>query len=67
MGLASFFIFLFGSRELSGGERRRTRIFRGNAVFESGTQFILFDEPFNGMSPMLVDQIKQKISENCLH
>jgi lipopolysaccharide export system ATP-binding protein len=31
-------------------------------ILESGTQFILLDEPFNGMSPMF-DQIKQKISE----
>jgi ABC-type lipopolysaccharide export system ATPase subunit len=46
--------------ELSGGERRYLEVM---LILESGTQFILLDEPFNGMSPMLVDQIKQKISE----
>jgi lipopolysaccharide export system ATP-binding protein len=46
--------------ELAGGERRYLEVM---LILESGTQFILLDEPFNGMSPMLVDQIKQKISE----
>lgn len=46
------------SRELSGGERRIVEILLS---IYSDSQFILIDEPFNGISPKQVEQIKALI------
>ena len=46
--------------KLSGGERRRTEIARSLA---SDPKFILLDEPFAGIDPLAVSDLKKTISE----
>ena len=46
-------------RLLSGGERRRTEIARALA---SNPKFILLDEPFAGIDPIAIEEIKSTIS-----
>ena len=44
---------------LSGGERRRTEIARALA---SGPKFLLLDEPFAGIDPIAIEEVKSTIS-----
>jgi len=44
---------------LSGGERRRTEIARALA---SNPKFLLLDEPFAGIDPIAIEEVKQTIS-----
>ena len=44
---------------LSGGERRRTEIARALA---SGPKFVLLDEPFAGIDPIAIEEVKSTIS-----
>ena len=46
--------------KLSGGERRRTEIARSLA---SDPKFILLDEPFAGIDPLAVSDLKQTIQK----
>jgi len=46
----------FGS--LSGGEGRYLEI---RMILESGAKFILLDEPFNGISPLMIERLKELI------
>lgn len=46
--------------KLSGGERRRTEIARALAL---NPQFILLDEPFAGIDPIAVSDLKQTINQ----
>ena len=46
--------------KLSGGERRRTEIARS---LGSSPQFILLDEPFAGIDPIAVSDLKQTIKQ----
>lgn len=43
---------------LSGGEGRYLEI---RLILESGARFILLDEPFNGLSPLIIDRVKEFI------
>jgi ABC-type multidrug transport system ATPase subunit len=47
--------------ELSGGELRYLEV---KLLVQSNSKFILLDEPFSGVSPLIVDEIKQLIVEN---
>ena len=44
---------------LSGGERRRTEIARALA---SSPKFLLLDEPFAGIDPIAIEEVKSTIS-----
>ena len=44
---------------LSGGEGRYLEI---RLILESGAQFILLDEPFNGISPLMIGRVKELIA-----
>jgi len=46
------------NRQLSGGERRIVEVM---LILHSDASFILLDEPFNGVGPMVRDQIKDLI------
>jgi len=46
-------------QDLSGGERRRVEVARAMA---GNPQFILLDEPFTGVDPIAVDELKRIIS-----
>ena len=48
------------NQNLSGGERRIIEIL---LIIHSNADFILLDEPFNGVSPLLIDSIKDLIRE----
>lgn len=48
------------SKNLSGGERR---IVEGLIIILSNSDFIILDEPFNGISPKVVDEIEKIIIE----
>ncbi|MFA5817535.1 MAG: ATP-binding cassette domain-containing protein [Bacteroidales bacterium] len=48
---------------LSGGECRYLEI---RLILESGSQFILLDEPFNGISPLMIERIKKMIQARSL-
>ena len=50
---------LFQGKLLSGGERRRTEIARALA---SSPKFILLDEPFAGIDPIAIEEVKTTIS-----
>ncbi len=59
--LAEFNLGNFADREgfrLSGGERRRTEIARSIA---SGPGFMLFDEPFAGIDPIAIIELKKML------
>lgn len=43
---------------LSGGEGRYLEI---RLILEAGARFILLDEPFNGLSPLMIDRVKELI------
>ena len=47
-------------RELSGGQRRRVEIARSIAL---DPEFIMLDEPFAGIDPLAIDDIKNLISK----
>jgi len=48
------------SKELSGGEKRIFEIF---LIIYSNAEYILIDEPFNGISPVFKEEIKRLIQE----
>ena len=47
--------------QLSGGERRRCEIARALAVGRKGPKFLLLDEPFAGIDPLAVNDLKELI------
>ena len=53
--------------QLSGGERRRCEIARALSVGRKGPKFLLLDEPFAGIDPLAVNDLKKlilKLSNN---
>ncbi len=53
--------------QLSGGERRRCEIARAISVGRKGPRFLLLDEPFAGIDPLAVNDLKKliiKLSKN---
>jgi len=53
--------------QLSGGERRRCEIARALSVGPNGPKYLLLDEPFAGIDPLAVNDIKKlifKLSKN---
>tara|TARA_B100000609_G_scaffold129439_1_gene103135 strand:- start:376 stop:1104 length:729 start_codon:yes stop_codon:yes gene_type:complete len=53
--------------QLSGGERRRCEIARALSVGQNGPKFLLLDEPFAGIDPLAVNDLKKlifKLSKN---
>lgn len=48
------------NQELSGGEKRILEIF---LIIHSNAEFILLDEPFNGVSPIIKDYINNYLKE----
>jgi len=53
--------------QLSGGERRRCEIARALSVGRKGPQYLLLDEPFAGIDPLAVNDLKKlilKLSNN---
>ena len=49
--------------QLSGGERRRCEIARALAVGYSGPKYLLLDEPFAGIDPLAVNDLKKLIAK----
>ena len=47
--------------QLSGGERRRCEIARALSVGRSGPKYLLLDEPFAGIDPLAVNDLKKLI------
>ena len=47
--------------QLSGGERRRCEIARALSVGQNGPKFLLLDEPFAGIDPLAVNDLKKLI------
>ena len=47
--------------QLSGGERRRCEIARALSVGEKGPKYLLLDEPFAGIDPLAVNDLKKLI------
>ncbi|MBO3116263.1 ATP-binding cassette domain-containing protein [Winogradskyella sp. DF17] len=47
-------------KQLSGGERR---IFEMFLILKSNAKIVLLDEPFNGISPLMIERIKTLIEE----
>ena len=47
--------------QLSGGERRRCEIARALSVGSNGPKYLLLDEPFAGIDPLAVDDLKKLI------
>ena len=47
-------------RELSGGQRRRVEIARSIAL---NPKFIMLDEPFAGIDPLAIDDLKELIQK----
>ena len=53
--------------QLSGGERRRCEIARALSVGQNGPKYLLLDEPFAGIDPLAVSDLKKlifKLSKN---
>ena len=53
--------------QLSGGERRRCEIARALSVGRTGPEYLLLDEPFAGIDPLAVNDLKKliiKLSKN---
>ena len=53
--------------QLSGGERRRCEIARALSVGRNGPKYLLLDEPFSGIDPLAVNDLKSliiKLSNN---
>ena len=53
--------------QLSGGERRRCEIARAISVGQKGPKYLLLDEPFAGIDPLAVNDLKNlivKLSKN---
>tara|TARA_Y100001970_G_scaffold50655_1_gene64062 strand:+ start:6598 stop:7335 length:738 start_codon:yes stop_codon:yes gene_type:complete len=53
--------------QLSGGERRRCEIARAISVGQKGPKYLLLDEPFAGIDPLAVNDLKKliiKLSQN---
>ena len=53
--------------QLSGGERRRCEIARAISVGKNGPKYLLLDEPFAGIDPLAVSDLKKliiKLSKN---
>ncbi len=53
--------------QLSGGERRRCEIARALSVGRNGPKYLLLDEPFSGIDPLAVNDLKKliiKLSKN---
>ena len=53
--------------QLSGGERRRCEIARALSVGKQGPKYLLLDEPFSGIDPLAVNDLKKliiKLSKN---
>ena len=60
------FINIYGY-QLSGGERRRCEIARALSVGKTGPKYLLLDEPFAGIDPLAVNDLKKliiKLSKN---
>ena len=49
--------------QLSGGERRRCEIARALSVGQNGPKYLLLDEPFAGIDPLAVNDLKKLISK----
>ena len=47
--------------QLSGGERRRCEIARALSVGDKGPKYLLLDEPFAGIDPLAVNDLKKLI------
>ena len=47
--------------QLSGGERRRCEIARALSVGKNGPKYLLLDEPFSGIDPLAVNDLKSLI------
>ena len=54
------FVDSFGY-QLSGGERRRCEIARALSVGKNGPKYLLLDEPFAGIDPLAVNDLKKLI------
>ena len=52
------------SKELSGGERRMIELL---LILNSNAQYILIDEPFNGVEPRYKEEIKNNIQKHSEH
>jgi len=62
--IAEFHLSGFAHRrglQLSGGERRRCEVARALAVGESGPRYLLLDEPFAGVDPLAVADLRELI------
>ena len=51
--------------QLSGGERRRCEIARALSVGRKGPKYLLLDEPFAGIDPLAVNDLKKLILKLC--
>ena len=51
--------------QLSGGERRRCEIARALTVGRKGPKYLLLDEPFAGIDPLAVNDLKKLILKLC--
>ncbi|MFM7651302.1 MAG: LPS export ABC transporter ATP-binding protein [Vulcanococcus sp.] len=63
--IAEFHLSAFAHRrgyQLSGGERRRCEVARALAVGESGPRYLLLDEPFAGVDPLAVADLRDLIT-----
>ena len=49
--------------QLSGGERRRCEIARALSVGKQGPKYLLLDEPFAGIDPLAVNDLKKLINK----
>ena len=47
--------------QLSGGERRRCEVARALAVGRTGPKYLLLDEPFAGIDPIAIEEVKSTI------